>query len=219
MLVGWILFMIVMACLWQPRIASAADESSLVLKIIKFSAGAISAYGLHESGHALAAKLTNTDLDWGVGTYNQPLGFTENSSSDFDGALVHSAGLITQVVCSEIILQDDSIDKNDTFVRGMMFWNIFNPLIYVLDYWLIGATNKVDQDCYQGDIGGVEHYAGPAAANIFSACVAGLALYQGYRFLSQQDWAPAWAGKGQFTSFGLLPAEGGGLILRLSIDF
>ncbi len=204
---------------WGPGPATAGQGPSYPLKILKFAAGVISAYGLHESGHALAARLTNTDLEWGVGTYNQPLGFREKADSDFKGGLIHSAGLVTQTICSEVILRDETIDRNGSFVRGMMFWNVFNPLIYALDYWLIGSTNKVEQGYYQGDIGGIEHYWGSAAANLFAASVAGLAICQGYRFLRLKDRTPGRTGKSFWPRLGLLPSRDGGVILRLEIQF
>ena len=106
------------------------------------------------------------------------------------GFAVYSAGLIAQVATAEIILDVDRIDKNDAFVRGMMAWNIVNPILYALDYWVIRRSNKENDGTFQGDIEGVEHYSGEAAANTFAASMAAIAVFQGYRFLKTQDWAP-----------------------------
>lgn len=214
-----IMGMAVFGVLVRPVTAPAGSRPSAALKILKFAAGTISAYGLHESGHALVAKLANTDLEWGLGTYNQPLGFRENSSNDLKGGLLNSAGLVTQAVCSEVILQDETIDPDDSFVRGMMFWNVFNPVIYALDYWFIGSSNKSGPDWYQGDMAGIEYYWGSASANFFAASVFALAIYQGYRFLGRQTWAPEWAKQSLNSRLGLMPSSNGGIMFRLEIDF
>ena len=163
-----------------------------VLGFFKFISGVISAYALHETGHAIAAGVTGTELEWGLGTYNQPLGFTEYAEDDTSGVMVHSSGLTTQIIVSEVILRANSIDKNDNFVRGMMAWNVFNPIIYALDYWFIKRTNKVEEDYYHGDIAGIEHYSNETTANLFAGTMTALAVNQGYRFLKTQTWAPEW---------------------------
>ena len=91
-------------------------------------------------------------MEWEVGNYNQPIAFTENASSDTKGLAVNSAGLIAQAIGSEIILRSDRIDKKNSFVRGMMAWNILNPILYALDYWFIGISNKKNGNFYQGDL-------------------------------------------------------------------
>ena len=85
---------------------------------------------IHEGAHYLAGEMTGTDLDWELGNYNQPLSFTEHAKNDTDGVIVNSAVLVSQAIGSEIILQVDRINKNDNFVRGMMIWNILNPIFY-----------------------------------------------------------------------------------------
>ncbi len=185
---------------------------------LKFTAGVISAYAYHEVGHALAAEATNTDIDWGMGRYNQPLGFTADADGDSDGFLVHSAGLATQLVVSEVILQSDSIDKNDNFVRGTMFWNIVNPLIYALDYWIICRSNHETDESYQGDLKGIEHYSDDTSANLFTIGMVAIAAYQGYRFVKTQDWAPAWI-KNDALDLQLVAHGRDSVMLQLSFDF
>lgn len=175
-----------------PAHQALAEQEGIVLGFFKFTAGVISAYALHETGHAVAAGITDTKLDWGVGTYNQPLGFTERAENDSAGRLVHASGLTTQLIVSEVILQAESIDKNDNFVRGMMAWNVLNPIIYAMDYWFIRSTNIEEDNFYQGDIEGFEHYSSERTANLFAGAVAVLAAFQGYRYLKTQNWAPGW---------------------------
>ncbi len=137
-----IILVIVMAVLIvrsAPIHAHPHDGEPRALSLLKFGTGIISAYALHETGHVVAAALTDTDLDWGIGTYNQPLGFTERAKSDGAGMLVHASGLSTQIITSEIILQSDSIDKNDSNVRGKMFGTSSTRLSIP---WIIGCLKE-----------------------------------------------------------------------------
>lgn len=211
------LFLIVLAGL-APSVLRAESAESTTLTFLKFGTGMLTAYALHESGHALASGLTGTDMDWGVGTYNQPLGFKERADNDTAGMLVHAAGLTTQVLSSEVILQSDSIDKNDSFVRGVMAWNILNPIIYTLDYWVFRRTNQETGNFYQGDLEGFEHYTNERSATLFAATMAGLAAFQGYRFMKTQTWAPAWM-KREKVHLAYQLREDRGIQMTVHIDF
>jgi hypothetical protein len=147
---------------------------------------------IHEGAHAAVAELTGTDMDWRWGNFNQPLEFTEHASSDDKGLAINLAGLASQAITSEAILQMNSVDKNGSFVRGMMVWNILNPLSYSLDYWFFHRTNKDKKTTYRGDIQGAEYYANEPIAQGFAASMTAIALCQGYRFLKTQLWAPEW---------------------------
>ena len=132
--------------------------------------------------------------------------------------LVHGSGLTTQMICSEIILQSESIDKNDSFVRGMMFWNIINPVVYALDYWIWHRTNQEDGLWYQGDLKGFEHYTDEKTANGFAALLTGLAIYQGYRFVKMQTWAPDWINN-KSVQLNFQPSGLTGAMLAIQIAF
>ncbi len=211
------ILMLFMACIGSAQ-AHENKQEILSLSLLKFATGMVSAYALHETGHALAANLTGTKLKWGLGTYNQPLGFTEYADNDNSGLLVHGAGLTTQILGSEIILQSDSIDKNDSFVRGMMLWNIINPVIYALDYWVIKKTNFEEGHHHQGDIKGFEHYTNAPTANGFTALMAGMAIFQGYRFAKTQDWAPDWMDKNK-VQLNFQSRGSNGAVLMIQIPF
>lgn len=190
-----------------------AEETWITFdSVLRFSAGIITAFSIHEAAHALVAELTDNDIDWEIGNYNQPLGFTEHGTSDTKGLALYSAGLFSQVVGSEIILQTGRIEKNGAFVRGMMAWNILNPILYSLDYWFIRRSNKESGLSYQGDIEGIEHYSSESVANGFALAITGIAVLQGYRFLKTQTWAPDWLkGKSCNLSFAPLPRAGMGI--------
>jgi hypothetical protein len=186
--------------------------------VAKFAAGIASSMLLHEGAHALVAAATNTHMTWKAGNYNQPIAFTEDASSDAKGVALYSAGLLTQLTASEVILQVDRIDKNDAFVRGMMTWNILNPILYSPDYWVFRVANKSNGSSYQGDLQGIEHYSSEATAQGFAIGITAIAAFQGYRFLKTQDWAPEWL-KGTPDSVTLTPLRSGGAFLAWHCSF
>jgi len=203
----------------NPACGRDEDLSAQLAEVLKFSAGVVSAFMIHEGAHYLAGEMTGTDIDWEVGNYNQPIGYTEQAENDTDGVIVNSAGLVSQVIGSEIILQVDRIDKNDNFVRGMMTWNILNPVFYALDYWFIRITNdRTGDGGYQGDIQGIEHYSSEQSANVFAASMMAIAGIQGYRFLKTQDWAPDWF-KDESHSLSFAPVQSGGFLFSYTIRF
>jgi hypothetical protein len=202
----------------HPMHAISGENELTSSSFLKFSAGIASAILIHEGSHAVVAGITGTSMDWEIGTYNQPIGFTEKANSDAKGVAVYSAGLLSQAIGSEIILQADKIDKNDAFVRGMMLWNIVNPILYSLDYWFFHISNKNNGKTYQGDLEGIEHYSNESTANGFAISITAIAAFQGYRFLKTQTWAPDWL-KGNTHSFFLNPMPSGGCFLTYSYHF
>ncbi len=201
-----------------PSHASAVEDELSVGSTLKFSAGVVSAFLIHEGSHALVAKLTNTDMDWETGTINQPIAFTEHANTDSKGWAINSAGLIAQAAGGEIILRVDRIDKNDAFVRGMMTWDILNPILYSLDYWVFHSTNKINGNNYQGDLAGIERYSNKATADGFALSMSAIAVFQGYRFLKTQSWAPDWL-KDNSRSMSLAPLASGGFLIGYKFDF
>jgi len=199
----------------EPQLTG--DTAGWTKTALGFGAGIIAAYAVHEGAHWAAAGITGTDLEWESGTYNQPLGFTEDADSDTNGAVLHGAGLVGQAISGEIILAMDSIDKTSPFVRGMMFWNIANPIIYAFDYWFLHSSNRIDDDGYQGDLAGIENYAGRGTADAFAAATAALAVWQGYRFWKAQDESPRVAQQG--FHFSIAPSPKGGAMLAFEMPF
>lgn len=100
----------------------------------------------------------------------------------------------------------------------MMAWNILNPILYSLDYWVFRVTNKESQKKYQGDLEGVEHYANEPTAHGFALSMAAIATYQGYRFLQTQSWAPDWLKKNK-SNLSMGPLPSGGFILSYKLAF
>jgi hypothetical protein len=187
-------------------LAGPAQASS---ELIEFIGGVAAAYVLHEGGHALAAELTAADIRWTWGNHNQFIGFEEREAlGKRSGAALYGAGLVAQMLSSEVILGCDRIEKNSSFVRGMMAWNIINPLKYAADYWITRS---------HGDLYGMAHYAGRGRANVFAAAMTAVTINQGYRFLRTQTWAPEWT-KRPGNAFYAGPAMGG-IGLQISFSF
>lgn len=203
----------------QPKWANADDDSITYKSILKFGGGIVSAFLIHEGGHAVVGVLTGTKMDWRAGDVTQPIDFTEFSTSKERGWLINSAGLLTQAAGAEFILQYDKIDKNDSFVRGMMLWNILNPLMYALDYWVIHKTNTIDNNGYTGDLAGLEFYSSKRTADVFAGTMVAIAAFQGYRFARTQSWAPEWMKSSYSNNLALMPLPSGGAILSFSFEF
>jgi hypothetical protein len=203
----------------NPKFVEAAEDELTLRSVTKFAAGILSGALIHEASHAAVAGLTGIPLNWEGGNYNQPLAFTAYTDNNAKGLAIFSAGLIAQPVGTEIILRVDRIDKNDSFVRGMMTWNILNPIMYSLDYWFFHLTNKsTGATTFQGDLQGVEYYSNKTTADGFSLFITAIAVYQGYRFLQTQSWAPDWL-KGKSQKLHLAPLPPGGLMLTYKFDF
>ena len=215
---GILIFTLFMLAASPARCEEYRDFNDRMVSILKYSAGFISAFMIHEGAHFVAAEATGTDISFETGNYNQPLTFTEEADNDTDGFIVNASGLTAQVIGSEIILQVDRIDKNDDFVRGMMHWNIINPILYALDYWFIRKTNSKNGNSYQGDIQGIEYYSNEKTANIFAASMVAVAGIQGFRFLKTQDWAADWF-EVEDHSLSFAPTASGGLALSYTINF
>ncbi len=214
---GTVIFIICML-IANPGWCEYKSMGDRLTSMLKYSAGAFCAFMIHEGAHLVAAEATGTSIDWELGNYNQPLAYTEEADNDTDGLILNSAGLVAQAVGAEIILQVDRIDKNDDFVRGMMYWNILNPIFYALDYWFINITNDETVDGYQGDIQGIEYYSDEKTANMFAASMLTIAGIQGYRFLKTQDWAPDWL-KDETQNLNFAPVKSGGVSFSYSINF
>lgn len=212
--------MIVIVSSLVVRTANAADDSIDFLPVLKFAGGMVSSFVIHEGAHALVAGLTGTSMDWKIGDVNQPINFTEYSKNKTNGFAINSAGLLVQMGASEFILFNDKIDKNDSFIRGMIFWNIVNPLMYAVDYWFIHKTNTSNGNAYMGDLKGIEFYSNRQTAEVFTGTMVALVAFEAYRYAKTQSWAPEWlkdTGNLEHLSFAPLPS--GGALLSYTSKF
>jgi len=202
----------------KPTLARGEEQSLTYVSVLKFSAGLVTSMLIHEGAHALVAGVTDIHMSWKVGTYNQPIGFTENAGSDAKGVALYSSGLISQAAASEVILQTKKVDKNDAYVRGLMAWNIINPILYSLDYWIFHISNQKNGNRYQGDITGIEHYSNKTTADVYAISMTAIALYQGYRYLKTQSWAPDWL-RAEENKLLVAPLPSGGFMATYKFSF
>ena len=209
---------LLVCCFFSPPPLYAGEGDLTAASLLKFVGGMVTAFSLHEGGHALAGVITDTDMEWELGTYNQPILFVENSDTRTDGFIINSAGFLFQTAGAETILQVDKINKNDAFVRGMMTWNIINPILYALDYWLFHFTSDPNAPTYEGDLQGLEYYSDKTTADIVAAAITVIALFQGYRYVKTQSWAPAWL-NGKTRDINVLPLSPGGVLLQYEFRF
>jgi hypothetical protein len=179
---------------------------------LNFAAGMATAYLIHESGHIIAGRLTHTDMHFHSFENGQLLSFDMHPESDSDGLWVSTAGLNAQLICSEAILRSRTVDRHDPFVRGMMTWNVINPVLYSLDYWFLHKWNKTENGHFQGDLQCVEYYSDKHDANLFALSVSLLALYDGYRFLKPPNLDSKYR-------FNLSALPGGGAFFSRKIEF
>ncbi len=198
--------------------ANAGDDGPSILSILKFSAGIAASMAVHEGAHALTAGVTNTRMDWRLGTYNQILGYSEYSRNSNDALAINSAGLIVQAISTEVILRSSKIDKNSDFTRGLLAYNIFNTFSYVLDYYIIRRTNQRNGIYYQGDLEGIKKFSNATTVNLFALALTAVSIFQGYRFLKSQTFAPDWlTGKKRGLTYNLQPS--GGLLITCTQRF
>lgn len=176
----------------------------------KFLAGVVTAYAIHETGHGVTAFATGTNMDWKFndGRDSSIISFREYSKNDLTGLFVDSAGIITELAVTEYILRSKTINKTDPFIKGMVFWNTANPIIYALDYWFIHKINRTDGGVFLGDIKGIEYHSNSEFANIFAAASAAIAINQIYRYIKSENGIRA----------NLLPTKKG-VGLSISIPF
>lgn len=140
---------------------------------------------------------------------------TENAQSNPNETNVNSAGLTSQAVTSEVILDADKIGKGDAFFRGIM---ACNPIFYFLDFGTIRVTSEEIGKSYQGNLNGIEHYSRESAANTFTAGMVAIAAFRGYRFLKTQTWTPEWL-KSEFHDMKISPQPSGGFVMSFEYRF
>ena len=78
--------------------------------------------------------------------------------------------------------------------------------------------NRMNGNSYQGDLAGIERYSNKAAADGFALSMSAIAVFQGYRFLKTQSWAPDWLRENSH-GMSLAPLPSGGFIMGYKFDF
>ncbi|MBI3354178.1 MAG: hypothetical protein HY034_04750 [Nitrospirae bacterium] len=97
---------------------------------LKFALGVGSGYVIHEASHQAVAEVNGTPFKWKKGFGSTWV--TSNNTSESERYELASAGLGSQVLSSEIILNSKSIPKDSEYVIGILTFNVVNALLYVV---------------------------------------------------------------------------------------
>ncbi len=97
---------------------------------LKFALGVGSGYVIHEAAHQAVAEVNGTPFKWKKGFGSTWV--TSNNTSDSERYELASAGLGSQILSSEIILNSKSIPKDSEYVIGILTFNVLNALLYVV---------------------------------------------------------------------------------------
>lgn len=112
-----------------PSTTLAVDWKTTATDILQFSAGIITAFALHEAGHALAAHVYGEKIEWhgsGLGSEWECLYPCRNIEN------VAIAGNLTTAVVGESLLH---LPFRGQYINGIQAFNLMNPIAYaVRDY-------------------------------------------------------------------------------------
>lgn len=150
----------------------AFGEESKLGKVAGFTGGFMAGFVGHELGHQVVASLQGTEMTWSSG-YNKWWAHTDNRTELRNIAL---GGFAAEVLGSEIVLGYEKIPKDNSFVLGYLFWNIFNPLLYTVKNETQGGYGdlKTIDRCGWGD-------------RYIETVIVGHALLSAYRLFSKKE--------------------------------
>ncbi len=105
-------------------------STAFAFDYLKFALGVGSGYVIHEAAHQAVAEVNGTPFKWQKGFGSTWV--TSNKTSDSERYELASAGLGSQVLSTEIILNTKDIPKDNEYVIGILTFNVVNALIYVV---------------------------------------------------------------------------------------
>lgn len=107
---------------------------------LKFALGVGSGYVIHEAAHQAVAEVNGTPFKWQKGFGSTWV--TSNNTSDSERYELASAGLGSQVLSSEIILNTKKIPKDSEYVIGILTFNVLNALLYVVSDGIMNPNDN-----------------------------------------------------------------------------
>ncbi len=104
---------------------------------LKFVAGGVTGLAIHEGSHYAAGKMTGMGPEYDV---REPFQTTMNNYHDKktgEKAFVSGAGLVSQTIATEVVLNSEGISKNDPYTLGLLTFNIGNSIKNAIfpDFW------------------------------------------------------------------------------------
>lgn len=100
---------------------------NLAKKTAGFGGGLIAGCVFHEGGHQVAAWYEDVNISWSGTNWSY-----DRDIKDREQAVIGSAGLLVDAIGQNIILGVDAIPKDNSFVLGVLAWEILNPITYTL---------------------------------------------------------------------------------------
>ena len=110
-------------------VLTVSPSKALAFDYLKFALGIGSGYVIHEVAHQAVAEINDTPFRWKNGFGSRWI--TSNSASNREKRELASAGLGSQVLSTEIIL-NTKIPKENEYVIGILAFNVVNALMYVV---------------------------------------------------------------------------------------
>ncbi len=106
-------------------------STAFAFDYLKFALGVGSGYVIHEAAHQAVAEVNGTPFKWQKGFGSTWV--TSNNTSNSERYELASAGLASQVLSTEIILNTKDIPKDNEYVIGLLAFNVINALLYAVD--------------------------------------------------------------------------------------
>lgn len=100
--------------------------------LAKFSAGLATGLGIHEGSHYVVAKTQGMDPEY---DFKHPTSISYKkytSKKNNEKAIVSGAGLVSQTLATEVILNTEKIPKDNSYVLGILAFSIGDNLRYGL---------------------------------------------------------------------------------------
>ncbi|MBI5182038.1 MAG: hypothetical protein HZA06_03885 [Nitrospirae bacterium] len=107
---------------------------------LKFALGVGSGYVIHEAAHQVVAEVNGTPFKWQKGFGSTWV--TSTNTSDSERVELASAGLGSQVLSTEVILNIKDIPKDDEYVIGILTFNVLNAILYVISDGIINPNDN-----------------------------------------------------------------------------
>ena len=106
-------------------------QSAYAFDYLKFTLGVGSGYVIHEAAHQAVADVNGMPFKWKK-LVLAAHGLHPHNTTDSERYELASAGLGSQVLSTEIILNTKDIPKDSEYVIGMLTFNVLNALLYVV---------------------------------------------------------------------------------------
>lgn len=120
---------------------------NLTKKATSFLAGVGTGYVIHEAGHHVMANELGEDISWSQ--QNKGICWWVEDSSSSNLRKIALAGFGADVLGSNIIMGTKRIPKDNSYVLGILAFELINPLLYIASHELGSEQKYDDLRCYE----------------------------------------------------------------------